>query len=496
MKKRAYKKFISVVSVFALLISLCGFMTLAAQDPESTVLRNTDGSARTVSETIVINANADNGDQECSLEEDLSVPDGDGVDLYATDGYSGKVSAKNIHSGWYGAWLQTSGEGSNADLSADGIVSENADAVIVTAEQNATAEAAVNGNITAESGTGLNTFAVGSANVSFLLNGAITAGGGMNMNAKDAGDISGSVNGDIITQYAGIYAFSNNQSRVAFSLAGNVSSKNSAGMIADAVRNSDIQYTITGNVKAAELGAEFHAREDSTVVLSQTGNLSGSPAGLFSSIPAETGKIRAIVDGTIYGENAGVLFDTDAVFSASGLDLLVWKIETGEGGYLAADQSFSGGTAIYTENETFEGSIKYIVKAEQPAEGGSFTVTDENGNALPTSDGYPFARAGSKLLLQIETEEGFLVTSAYNGLTEQTALDQDENGTFYLIVPENGGIYLTIHLEKSGSTPSGSPTDPSVPKTGDTAPTIICFILLAASLLAAVVLLLCRQAGK
>lgn len=87
-RKKKLKKWISAFSVFVLLISLSGLMTFAAQDPdstpESTFLRNADLSARTVSETIVVNANALNGNQEYSLEEDVSVKEGDGIDLYAT----------------------------------------------------------------------------------------------------------------------------------------------------------------------------------------------------------------------------------------------------------------------------------------------------------------------------------------------------------------------------------------------------------------------------
>ncbi len=364
--KKKLKKWISAFLIFVLLISLSGLITFAAQGPdstpESTVLRNSGLSARTVSETIVVNANALNGDQEYSLEEDVSVKEGDGIDLYATEGYKGKISAKNIDSGWYGAWVQTSGDGSSAVLFAGSVVSENGDAVFVTAEQGATSETTVNGNLTSESGSGLNAFAVGSATVSALLNGDINASGGMNMNAKDMGRIVVDGTGDVSAQYTALYGFSNNQSEIDFSLEGNVSSEYSAGIVADAVRNSNIRYTITGSVNAAELGAELHAKDDSTVVLSQTGNLSGSEAGLFSSIPSESGKVRAVLDGTVYGENAGILFDSDAPWSVSGLDLLVWKIETGDDGYIAADRSFAGGTVVYTENEAFERSVQYIIK--------------------------------------------------------------------------------------------------------------------------------------
>ena len=66
--------------------------------------------------------------------------------------------------------------------------------------------------------------------------------------------------------------------------------------------------------------------------------------------------------------------------------------------------------------EELEEKIMYIIKVEQPIEGGSIAVTDKDGNALNKSHDYDVANQGDKVLVKVNPEEHYKITGAYNGV--------------------------------------------------------------------------------
>ena len=165
--------------------------------------------------------------------------------------------------------------------------------------------------------------------------------------------------------------------------------------------------------------------------------------------------------------------------SLENLDLTVWRILLNDKGDVAGRLNMDGfyypsvkstedmeqalespivGAEADVEYEAapdYEETIKYIVKVEQPAEGGEIYATDASGNALETSYDYDIAYEGDKVILQTDKiEAGYVVKAAYNG-EEKVALEKDADGKYYLNVPKGGGVLLSVELEKTDNPPTG-----------------------------------------
>ena len=104
----------------------------------------------------------------------------------------------------------------------------------------------------------------------------------------------------------------------------------------------------------------------------------------------------------------------------------------------------------YDKAEDFEKeNIHYIIKVEQPEEGATLSVTDEEGNDLETSFDYDVAYEGDKVILKVDLEKGFELKAAYNGEGEdKVELEKDEDGNYYTIVPKGGGVILSVELQE------------------------------------------------
>lgn len=190
------------------------------------------------------------------------------------------------------------------------------------------------------------------------------------------------------------------------------------------------------------------------------GNVISDSIGILSDVCEEGGPTDILVEATIKGKDAGVLFsyyydDSQSIDSMPfNVDLTTWKIDVNKNGnvaevyygwYPGADAEEDSKTAA----KDFEKQIKYIVKVEQPSQGGTLSAVDVNGKALPKSFNFPVAHEGEKVILKADLKSGWTIKAAYNGEgADKKKLSKDENGNFYLIVPKGGGIYLSADLEK------------------------------------------------
>ena len=91
----------------------------------------------------------------------------------------------------------------------------------------------------------------------------------------------------------------------------------------------------------------------------------------------------------------------------------------------------------------FEESIRYIIKVAQPEEGDLLSAVGADGSELETSFGLPVAFEGDVVILK--AAEGYDIVAAYNG---EEALQVNESGDYYVVVPKGGGVMLSAELEK------------------------------------------------
>ena len=86
------------------------------------------------------------------------------------------------------------------------------------------------------------------------------------------------------------------------------------------------------------------------------------------------------------------------------------------------------------------------IRVRQPEVGGSVRLVDGEGNELETRFGQPVAHAGDKVYVEVDLEEGYRVGGVFVGEDDIEELASDEGGN-YLIVPEGGGVTVSVSLE-------------------------------------------------
>ena len=167
-----------------------------------------------------------------------------------------------------------------------------------------------------------------------------------------------------------------------------------------------------------------------------TGSLTGTSEGLVFDTTEDTdGKADILVTDTISGNEAGVIVSEDA--APENFDLTVWQIKSGNG-HAAVTPDGSAADEIEPE-------IKYIIKIDPNAED-KIEAVYEDGSRPETSHGFIYQKEDRRVY--VRGINGYEVTEAYNGKENQTPLKLDENnGLFYLEVPNGGAVWLTT--EKS-----------------------------------------------
>lgn len=210
------------------------------------------------------------------------------------------------------------------------------------------------------------------------------------------------------------------------------------------------------------------------------GNVISDGVGIEVTTFGSNAKINTLVEGTVNAKDVGVLLQGEADFptystgyyennpvattgSTPNLNLTVWKIVPNENGnvverqFIPWRQGYGYDHYGATDSEQpvreaatdFEKKIMYIIKIEQPGEGGTLSVVDANGKALSKSFDFDVAKEGDKILLKANLKEGYKLVAAYNGEGEKQPLLKDNNGNYYIVVPKGGGVYLTVELENT-----------------------------------------------
>ena len=190
---------------------------------------------------------------------------------------------------------------------------------------------------------------------------------------------------------------------------------------------ADVAYgdcTTALNVSAMEGGAQ------ATVTVAGDVVATGDEAIGLSVQAVDTGTAEVLVEGTISGETAVQVWGAGTEEAAT---LTVWALE---GEIVGA----RGGDA-----EAFAQRIQYILKAD-PIEIGTVAL-----DGATKYRGYDVATAGTTVTMLPNLAEGYTLVFVTNN---DTPLAKDEDGHFFLVVPQGGGVYLTFYVEsKHGDWP-------------------------------------------
>lgn len=245
--------------------------------------------------------------------------------------------------------------------------------------------------------------------------------------------------------------------------------------------NQDNQPTISPNEKKNSILLHKNLISDGVGILHE---LSSEEMSGPIDVPNRDNKVNVLVEEVLDAKDVGVLLreyspteldpnlnltvwkiklndnnnaaEKELEAAASGLDIPVANAETlpKDSRYKLNDESQTsrlntrGNASTRTTARDFElNNIMYIIKVEQPSEGGTITAVDENGNDLAKSFGFDVAHEGEKVMLKANLEEGYNIIAAYNGLGEKQPLLKDEQGNYYIFIPKGGGVYLSAELE-------------------------------------------------
>ena len=210
------------------------------------------------------------------------------------------------------------------------------------------------------------------------------------------------------------------------------------------------------------------------------GDVTADQYGLMLSNFGDPVVTDILVEGTITGGETGVvLMYNDMLMVREDADseeddpeteflLTVWQIELNSRGN-AAETIEEWGDEDPEANADFESQIMYIIKLEQPAEGGTLSAVDADGNALATSHDYEVANENDKVVLRVNLDPGYRILAAYNGQGEKQELLMDDAGNYYLIVPKGGGVYLSVDLGPEAYTVNFVDDDGTELQTGEVA---------------------------
>ena len=196
----------------------------------------------------------------------------------------------------------------------------------------------------------------------------------------------------------------------------------------------------------------------STVIIH--GDLNVEGYGVVSAGTADQSQADVIIEGTLDATKGAVLLkdyksnsgSSNDESKKSDLNLYVWKINTDKNAAIAPKMTYNPSTMdepeIKNDEDFVKNNIYYIIKVEQPIEGGYFYVTDKNGNSLTKKNGNIVAKEGTVLLLKTNLEPDYVINEAYGDISKNLSLVNDANGNYSLVVKRGGGVYFNALCSK------------------------------------------------
>ncbi len=209
------------------------------------------------------------------------------------------------------------------------------------------------------------------------------------------------------------------------------------GAIVTAFIGGEIELVCGGSVLAEGDGAialKVTAQESSAQAAATVAGdvvAAGDKSIGLSVVATDTGTAEVLVEGTISGAAAVEVLGEGTAEAAT---LTVWALE----GEIVGTRE---GNA-----EAFAKNIQYILKAD-PVPGGDVALD----GATKYKD-FNVATEDTTVTVRPTLAKGYKLLGVSNN---GTALEQDEDGNYFLVVPRGGGVYLTVKVNgpMTGSRP-------------------------------------------
>lgn len=433
-------------------------------------------------ETSTVKVDASAGDETVSVGN-IDVTSGDGADVSASGGYTATLTVDGnvVSNGDDGIEASAYDQGSVTVTVEGDITAPNDDALFVDAD-NGSAVVTVNGDLIGEDG--VFSYGESSGNADVTINGDITVtDDAVIIGSFGGGSASVTVDGDITARYYGIDIYSEDDgSSSSVSVDGDILS-NRYGIY---LNNDDGGYSsvsVNGNIEADSMTIAMWVENGSTAVIDVTGNVTGNsvvnPAvsiwgysgdtkstvvidgdvnsaqiGVYAYLE-QTDYLDMVVTGVISGAQVPITVSNDSEYTDDNFTLTAWKIVPNSDGIIAdAREYYVEDYDPANEAVDFEKSINYIVKYDQPSEGGTISAKAADGSALTQYGGYDTARETHSIILSADLEDGYEIAAAYNG-EAKTPLSKDDDGNYVLEVERGGGIVLSVDLQRVTSAQTG-----------------------------------------
>ncbi len=204
------------------------------------------------------------------------------------------------------------------------------------------------------------------------------------------------------------------------------------------------------------------------------GNVISDGAAIYISDAGNAESVDVVIDGTVKSTANGiptVVLDTDSINNEN-ISVTAWKIESNEGTALLGKNT--GGEILDNDNSqrSVASHISYIIRVTQPninnAPANVLSLANADGaawgnkKAWNNGEGDPtildVAGENEKVYVKLDVPAGYQLAGVYADSARTVALTQDENGSYYLIVPRGGGIDVNVALELiPASRPQPSP---------------------------------------
>lgn len=278
------------------------------------------------------------------------------------------------------------------------------------------------------------------------------------------------VTGAVLTSYAEGNASGNVTLDIVGDLTVSASSEETPGANGIILSNNggEIHANVMGNIEVDALDGEAYGIitsyeslptiSESTNEVKVDGDIISTGVGIHYNDIDESVSNTIAVNGTILADDVAILLDDENI-ARSNLNLVVWKIVANENGNYAEKIEIEENEKVRSKAANFEKSINYIIKAEQPEEGARIRLSSEEELVV--------AKAGEKVTFSVDLENGYDLLGAYNGEKEKVKLNKDEAGNYYVIVPNGGGVYLSLILAtKTSSVPVNNKTGVAGVRTG------------------------------
>ena len=323
----------------------------------------------------------------------------EGVDALATVSAGGDIAAQSSEGAACGACITVIDEAqaellSSGDISAQGTRAQGAQ-ISVSGEEGRSAQA----SLTAEG----NVWAMADSEEALALD--VYAYDGV-VEASVGGFVSGVAYNDA-TAATGAYVVASTEQ-------------------ADAVVMLNVQGGIYAYGEDAT-ALKIETQGESGVSVVSGDDVYGEKTGISVTVDGAPDSIDILVNGTVSGEDTAVRLSGEGAEDA--VNLTVWAVEGPIVGEDGADA------------EAFTQRIQYIIKIGLNADDGT-VVLDGTTNY----EDFDVATAGTTVTVLPTLAEGCTLLGVSN---DGSALAQNEDGNYFIEVPQGGGVYLTFDMDIS-----------------------------------------------